>query len=459
MFKCSNCGAISIKWVGRCPECRSYGTMEPAGASPEKSNLSGLARFPRKDSGVVPVSLSAGIKNEPHKRIKTGIGEFDVSVGSGLVMGQSVLIGGDPGIGKSTLMLQVSERLAASGVKVIYISTEETLAQLLLRAERLKLSSENLLLVSLNDIGDILYLIEKGDFGFAVIDSIQRVLAQGAESSFGSVNSLREAANEITSACLKKNCGVFLVGHVTKEGNFAGPKTLEHIVDTVLYFDSGKKDSYRILRCYKNRFGSTDEIGVFEMRESGLSGVKNPSSYFIEERRAGSPGSVITACIEGSRPFLVEVQALVANSFMPYPKRVFLGMDNGRASIICAVLEKKEGIKLGTKEIYLKIFGGVAVQEPSIDLPAAVAIVSSYLDKEVPRGFMAFGEMGLTGEIRGVSNALARVKEAVSSGFTDIIIPESNLKDLNAMKNMKKGVVIHPVAKIKKIIEYLGQLK
>jgi len=397
---------------------------------------------------VPPVALKDIKSLNALSRIKTGIKEFDVSVGSGLVRGQSLLIGGNPGIGKSTLMLQIANRLASPDLKVLYVSTEESLSQLILRAKRLKLGSDDLYLMSLNDISEILYIINNEDYGFIIIDSIQRVTIPNSESAYGSSASLREVAHEITSACLKKDCGLFLVGHVTKEGNFAGPKTLEHIVDTVLYFDSSKRDSYRILRCYKNRFGSTDEIGVYEMSENGLVGVKNPSAYFIEERQAGYSGSVVTACIEGTRSLLVEVQALVVQSYMPVPKRVCLGIDSGRVSIIAAVLEKREGIKLSSREIYVKIFGGVSIQEPSIDLPIAISIISSYFEKPIASNFLAFGEIGLTGEVRGVVNPVARVKEAASLGFSDIILPSSNLKDVKGIK----GLNFHPVLKLKKLL-------
>lgn len=449
MYKCKECGATSIKWVGKCSECQSYSTMELVEL---KAKLTESVKFRERIPESAPVALTNIEKLNTLSRIKTGIREFDVSVGSGLVGGQSLLIGGNPGIGKSTLMLQIANGLASRDLKVLYISTEESLSQSLLRAKRLKLKSDDLFLMSLNDINEILYIVNNGDYGFIIIDSIQRVTIPNSDSAYGSAGSLREIAHEITSACLKKNCGVFFVGHVTKEGNFAGPKTLEHIVDTVLYFDSSKRDSYRILRCYKNRFGSTDEIGVYEMSEKGLVGVKNPSAYFIEERQAGSPGSVVTACIEGTRSLLVEVQALVVQSYMPVPKRVCLGIDSGRVSIIAAVLEKKEGIKLSSREIYVKIFGGVSVQEPSIDLPIAISILSSYFEKPVAPDFMTFGEVGLTGEVRGVINPAARVKEAVSLGFSDIILPGSNLKDVKGVK----GVNFHPVSKLKKIIEYLG---
>ena len=451
MYKCKDCGATSIKWVGKCPECQSYNTMELISFEAESTKT---VKFHEKPPKNIPSTLIEAENSKDLSRIKTGIKEFDISVGSGLVSGQSLLIGGDPGIGKSTLMLQISNKIALSSLslKVLYISTEESLSQLLLRAKRLKLSSANLFLLSLNDINEILYVINNGDYGFIIVDSIQRVTMPHFETAYGSPNSLREIAHEITSACLEKNCGVFFVGHVTKEGNFAGPKTLEHMVDTVLYFDSSKKDSYRILRCYKNRFGSTDEIGVYEMSENGLTGVKNPSAYFIEERQAGSPGSVITACLEGTRSLLVEVQALVVQSYMPVPKRVCLGIDGGRVSIIAAVLEKKEGIKLSSKEIYVKIFGGISIQEPGIDLPIAVSIISSYLEKPIAPDFIAFGEIGLTGEVRGVINPIARVKEAVNLGFSNIILPESNLKDVKGVK----GINLHPVSKLKKIIEYLG---
>lgn len=451
MFKCKDCGAFSVRWVGRCPECRSFNTMEelPAEEKP-------VSR--KKFKAAPPLSPAVTIGVVEHltapERIKTGIKEFDLSVGSGLVEGQSLLVGGDPGIGKSTLMLQIAQKLASRGIKTLYISTEESLNQLLLRARRLKVESRNLFFQAMNGLGEAVHAVENGDYGFIVVDSIQRITMPGAETAYGSVSALREIAHEITSACLRRGCGAFLVCHVTKDGSFAGPKTLEHMVDTVLYFESGKKDSYRILRCYKNRFGSTDEVGIYEMTEAGLAGVKNPSAYFTSERQLDSPGSVITPCMEGTRAMLVEVQALVVPSFMPVPKRVCLGIDSGRVSIIAAVLEKKDGIKLSSREIYVKLFGGISVQEPSVDLPVAVSIVSSYMDRPLPAGFAVFGEAGLTGEVRGVNNPAARIREALNMGFTDVIMPESNIKEVgNALS--ASGIKLHPVSKIKKIIEYL----
>ncbi len=455
MFKCKNCGASSLKWVGKCPECNSYNAMEEVFAV-EAEHAAKVVKF--KKTHVSPPVLSTvalDVQNyNLQNRIVTGIKEFDVSVGSGLVPGQSILIGGEPGIGKSTLMLQVAGKIAAKGIKTLYISAEESLNQLILRAKRLKIESEALFLQALNDVNEVLYSVLNGDYGFIIIDSIQRITVSDSVSAYGSINGLREIAHEITSSCLKKNCGVFLVCHVTKDGSFAGPKTLEHMVDTVLYFDSSKKDSYRILRCYKNRFGSTDEIGIYEMSENGLKGVKNPSAYFTSERQAGSPGSVITPCLEGTRAMLVEIQALVVPSYMPVPKRVALGIDGGRVSIVSAVLEKKEGIKLSSKEIYVKIFGGISIQEPSVDLPLALSIASSYMEKPLMPNFIAFGEVGLTGEIRGVANPEARIKEALNLGFGNVLLPLSNFNEVKDLKGFS-GVNFHPVSKLKKIIEYL----
>ncbi len=451
MYKCINCGAASLKWVGRCPECHSYNTMNEIAAEEESLKT---VKFRKKLPSIQPVTTLDVQNFGPLNRIATGIKEFDLSVGSGLVAGQSILIGGEPGIGKSTLMLQVAEKLASAGIKTIYISTEESLNQIILRAKRLKIESKALFFQALNDINEILYSIENGGYGFIIIDSIQRITIPQTDSAYGSINGLREIAHEITSLCLKKNCGAFLVCHVNKEGGLAGPKTLEHIVDTVLYFDSGKKDPYRILRCYKNRFGSTDEAGIYEMSENGLKGVKNPSAYFTSERQEGSPGSVVTPCLEGTRAMLVEVQALVVPSYMPVPKRVCLGIDGGRVSIISAVLEKKEGIKLSSKEIYVKIFGGISIQEPAVDLPVALSITSSYMEKPLPPNFTAFGEVGLTGEIRGVANPAARIREAVNMGFGDVLLPLSNFNDVKNLKGVS-GINLHPVSKLKKIIEYL----
>jgi len=449
MYQCSVCGAQSIKWVGKCSECHNFNTM--AEVSEQTSSGKKAKCGYEKAPAVIAVSAASAPLQESHERIATGIKEFDLAVGSGVVDAQSILIGGEPGIGKSTLMLQISSRLSQAGLKILYISTEESISQLLSRAKRLKTVSPNMFLLAINEIGEILYIINNNDYDFIVIDSIQRVTSPESDKAYGSPNSLRQISHEIITACLEKGCGVFLVGHVTKEGLFAGPKTLEHIVDTVLYFDSNKSDSYRVLRCYKNRFGSTNEIGIFEMTENGLSGVKNPSGYFINQRQEGSTGSVISACLEGSRSLLVEVQALIVHSYMPVPKRVCLGIDSGRVSIIAAVLEKKEGIKLSSKEIYIKIAGGLSIQEPSIDLPLALAIISSYNEKPLPSNFIAFGEIGLTGEIRGVNNPSSRVREAKNLGFTDVILPDVNMKEVQIIKNVN----FHPVSKLKKIIEYL----
>jgi len=451
MYKCKNCGTVSLKWVGRCPECHSFNTMEEVITA---ENTPKIVKFKKTPPPVSPATVLDWQNFQNIARITTGIKEFDLSVGSGLVAGQSILIGGEPGIGKSTLMLQVAEKISLSGLNTLYISTEESLNQIILRAKRLKIDSKSLFFQALNDINEILYSIENGNYGFVIIDSIQRITIPQSDSAYGSVNGLREIAHEITSLCLKKNCGVFLVCHVTKEGGFAGPKTLEHIVDTVLYFDSSKRDSYRILRCYKNRFGSTDEVGIYEMSENGLKGVKNPSAYFTSERQPDSPGSVVVPCLEGTRAMLVEVQALVVPSYMPVPKRVCLGIDSGRVSIISAVLEKKEGIKLSSKEIYVKIFGGINVQEPAVDLPVALSITSSYLEKPLPPNFIAFGEVGLTGEVRGVGNPSARIKEALNMGFSDVLLPQSNVKDVKDVKGVS-AINLHPLTKLKKIIEYL----
>jgi DNA repair protein RadA/Sms len=449
MYKCEICGAKSIKWVGKCPECHNFNSMVEINEALQLKNkaYSSYEKMPE----VMPVSSIGAINQKAYIRFSTKINEFDSAVGSGIVPAQSILIGGDPGIGKSTLMLQVANSLACSNLNILYISTEESLNQLLLRAKRLKTTSNNLFFLSLTEISEILYTINNNNFDFIIIDSIQRVSAFNSESAYGSPNSLRQISYEIINTCLKKECGVFLVGHVTKEGLFAGPKTLEHMVDTVLYFDSSKKDSFRVLRCYKNRFGSTNEIGIFEMSENGLAEVKNIAGYFIDQRQSGSPGSVITACLEGTRAILVEVQALTVHSYMPVPKRVSLGIDNGRLSIIAAVLEKKEGIKLSSKEIYIKIAGGLTIQEPSIDLPLALAIISSYTDKPLPSNFIAFGEIGLTGEVRAVVNPSLRVREAKNLGFTDCILPEANLKEVKGVK----GINLHPISQLKKIIEYL----
>ena len=417
VFICQSCGTQAPKWMGKCPECGGWDTLVE-----ERST-----RGPKGGNTLETVAMDA-IVLDRDPRLSTGIMEFDRVLGGGLVAGSLVLIGGDPGIGKSTLMLQVLHGIARSGRKVLYISGEESLRQIKLRSERLKTVTDNILVASEIDLDAILSGCETIQPDVMVIDSIQTMFNGEVSSAPGSISQVRESTMRFMVFAKKTDIPVFLVGHVTKDGAIAGPRIMEHMVDTVLYFEGDRNHVFRILRAVKNRFGSTNEIGVFEMKEQGLMEVVNPSAIFLSERSKSAPGSVVTASMEGTRPILVELQGLASNTNLGTPRRTVLGLDQNRVALLLAVMEKKVGMNLLGHDIFMNVAGGVRINEPSVDMGIIAAIASSYLDVSIPEDTIVIGEVGLTGEVRAVSHAEARVSEAKKMGFSRCIIPESNLR-------------------------------
>jgi len=410
--------------MGKCPDCGQWGSLVEE-AFTAGSSKSGIQGMPSLQSEPVPID---SIQFENEERIQTHIQEFDRVLGGGLVPGSLVLIGGDPGIGKSTLMLQVLHSLAERGRKVLYVSGEESIRQLRLRSKRLKAVSADLLVVSEIDLESILGMIARVKPDVLVIDSIQTMYSPDLTSAPGSVSQVRESAMRLMVMAKKSGIPTFLVGHVTKDGAIAGPRLLEHMVDTVLYFEGDRNHIFRILRAVKNRFGSTNEIGVFEMKEMGLDEVSNPSAVFLSERPVNSPGSVVTASMEGTRPILIELQALASSTSFGTPRRTILGLDQNRVALLAAVMEKKLGLHLMGHDIFMNVAGGVKVVEPAVDLGIVSAIASSFLDKPIQGVTVVLGEVGLTGEVRAIGQVEARVGESKKMGFTRCIVPASNLK-------------------------------
>ncbi|AIM16643.1 MULTISPECIES: DNA repair protein RadA [Neobacillus] len=425
-FICQECGYESPKWMGKCPGCSQWNKMV------EEVEVTGTARrgaFTHSQGSTIltkptPIT-SIETVNEP--RILTKLNEFNRVLGGGVVKGSLVLIGGDPGIGKSTLLLQVSSQLANKGHLVLYISGEESLRQTKLRAERLHIASDHLFVYSETNLEEINRTIDSINPSFVIIDSIQTVFHPDVTSAPGSVSQVRECTAELMRIGKTKGIAIFIVGHVTKEGSIAGPRLLEHMVDTVLYFEGERHHTYRILRSVKNRFGSTNEMGIFEMKEFGLEEVENPSEIFLEERSRGAAGSTVVASMEGTRPILVEIQALVSPTSFGNPRRMATGVDHNRVPLLMAVLEKRVGMLLANQDAYLKVAGGVKLDEPAIDLAIAVSIASSFRDKPTRTTDCIIGEVGLTGEVRRVSRIEQRVQEAAKMGFERIILPANNL--------------------------------
>lgn len=422
-FECQSCGYVSPKYLGRCPNCGQWNSMveeviQDTSDRRARVSLTGKKTQPQRLSEVIP-------KKEPH--VKTELVELNRVLGGGVVPGSLVLIGGDPGIGKSTLLLQVSQQLAATGGTVLYVSGEESAEQIKLRAERLGTVNETFYLYAETDMHEISRAIEKLEPDYVIIDSIQTMTQPDVTSVAGSVSQVRETTAELLKLAKTNGIAIFIVGHVTKEGSIAGPRMLEHMVDTVLYFEGDKHHTFRILRAVKNRFGSTNEIGIFEMQTHGLVEVMNPSQVFLEERLEGATGSSIVVAMEGSRPILVEIQALVTPTMFGNAKRTTTGLDFNRVSLIMAVLEKRAGLLLQNQDAYLKAAGGVKINEPAIDLALAISIASSYKEKGTSSSECFIGEIGLTGEIRRVNSIEQRVREAQKLGFTKVYVPKNNL--------------------------------
>jgi DNA repair protein RadA/Sms len=415
-YICQSCGTVHPKWGGQCDGCGSWNTLvaESLEATPK-----GLTSGKGKKIDFVTLDEHA----EDALRLSCGIAELDRVLGGGLVAGSAVLIGGDPGIGKSTLLLQTVIRVAESGLACAYISGEESVAQVSLRAKRLGLKSKNVQLASATSVRDIVASLDSMREGLVVIDSIQTMYLDNLEAAPGTVSQVRASSHELIKLAKKRGLTLFLVGHVTKDGQIAGPRVLEHMVDTVLYFEGERGHSYRILRAVKNRFGGTDEIGVFEMRDAGLSEVTNPSALFLSSREAPVSGACVFAGMEGSRPLLVEVQALVAPSYMSSPRRAVVGWDASRLSMLLAVLEARAGIRFSDKEVYLNVAGGIKISEPAADLAVAAALLSALFDQPLPADKVFFGEIGLSGEVRSVARAESRLKESEKLGFKGAVIP------------------------------------
>jgi DNA repair protein RadA/Sms len=391
------------------------------------------------------------ISLDPELRLKTGILEFDRTLGGGIVPGSMVLIGGDPGIGKSTLLLQVVASLSKERLRALYLSGEESPQQIKIRAERLSIRAENLYLLTGTCIEHLFERIDELQPNLLVVDSIQTVYTETLPSAPGSVGQVREVCTRLLNWAKKTGIPTFLIGHVTKDGAIAGPKVLEHLVDTVLYFEGDNSHAFRILRAVKNRYGSTNEIGVFEMKDSGLEEVGNPSRIFLEERPEGASGSVVIPCLEGTRPLLLEIQALVGPSPLGMPRRTAIGVDHNRISLLVAVLGKRMGIEMGDQDIFVNVAGGMRVDEPAADLAMVSAMISSFLDKPVDKNLVVFGEVGLAGEIRGVSQPEVRIKEARKLGFSRCVLPKGNLEACSRIEDME----LVPVDSVTKLIDIL----
>lgn len=430
-FVCSECGYESPKWLGKCPECNQWNTF-----AEELEQKSAGGRFVEETKLTKPLSINEiEITNE--NRIGTDMEELDRVLGGGLVKGSLVLVGGDPGIGKSTLLLQMAEALGKSGLKILYISGEESAAQIKIRAARMGVGSSNIFLLAENNMENIIYNISDTMPDILIIDSIQTVYNPALTSAPGSVSQVRDATMNLMRIAKTTNTAVFLVGHVTKEGAIAGPRVLEHMVDTVLYFEGDNHLTYRMLRGVKNRFGSTNEIGIFEMSDMGLKEVPNPSQMLLSGRMNGVPGSCVTASIEGTRAMLVEVQALLSYTSFGVPRRSSAGVDYNRATLLMAVLEKRVGMQLGNSDAYINVVGGIKLSEPAADLGIVAAVASSFRNKEINENTVVFGEVGLAGEVRAVNFIEKRINEAHKMGFKTCIIPQNNMTGLKNNFDMK----------------------
>lgn len=424
-FQCQSCGYISPKWLGKCPDCGEWSSF----AEEKKEIRSRHADISPNLGKSAPQSLSS-IISQPGQRALTGIRELDRVLGGGVVGGSVILIGGDPGIGKSTLLLQTLAGLSKKGDKVLYVSAEESPDQIKIRADRMSINSDDIILLAETSIETVLHTFLKIEPKALVIDSIQTVYTEEIISAPGSVSQVRECASKLMFFSKKTNIPVFIVGHVTKEGAIAGPRVLEHIVDTVLYFEGDSNHSYRILRAVKNRFGSVNEIGIFEMTDAGLLEIENPSELFLLERPLHVSGSTVVASIEGTRPLMVEIQALVSLTNFGMPRRTSIGVDFNRVNLLVAVLEKRAGIHLGGMDIFVNVVGGLKIIEPAVDLGVIATIVSSLRDAPIDPKLFLFGEVGLSGEIRAVSQAEARMKEASKIGFQKAVIPSGNAEKI-----------------------------
>lgn len=451
VFFCQNCGYESSKWLGQCPGCREWNTMVE-----EPARISGGGRAMKTVKVVSgrkaeePMSLNQ-VKLQEGKRMTTHIAELDRVLGGGIVPGSLTLVGGDPGIGKSTLLLQVCRHMAADGHHLLYISGEESLQQIKIRANRIGEFSDNLLFLCETSLDTVEQIIRRHMPAVAVIDSIQTMYREEISSAPGSVSQVRESTNVLMQLAKGLGVSILIVGHVTKEGTVAGPRVLEHMVDTVLYFEGDRHASYRILRGVKNRFGSTNEIGVFEMKEEGLMEVENASEFMLSGKPEGASGSVVSCSMEGTRPILLELQALVCRSNFGIPRRQAIGMDFNRLNLLMAVLEKRLNLQMSDCDAYVNLAGGIRIAEPAIDLGVAMAVVSSFKNRVIDDKIIAFGEIGLSGEVRGVSQASQRAAEAVKLGFTTCILPAVNVGQIKE----KEGLTVIGVKTVRDAIDLI----
>lgn len=437
VFFCSSCGHESAKWLGQCPACKEWNTLveAPAPSKTAGASLAGLSAA-RTGPRPRPVPLSS-VEENGEERFSTGFRELDRVLGGGVVAGSMILLGGDPGIGKSTILLQAARNMAESGINILYISGEESLRQIKMRGRRIGDISDHLKFLCETDLDSITDVIREEQPKLAIIDSIQTMYSTQVQASPGSIAQIREATGILLRLAKENGITFFLVGHVTKDGNVAGPRVLEHMVDAVLYFEGDRYASYRVLRSVKNRFGSTNEIGIFEMRSDGLAEVLNPSEFLLSGRPHDAGGSVVTCSMEGTRPLLLEVQALVCRTNYGYPKRQATGTDYNRVSLLMAVIEKRLGIPMSDFDAYINLAGGIRQTEPALDLGIVLAILSSFRNVPVDDHMMVFGEVGLSGEVRAVSMAQMRVQEAAKMGFTTCVMPRSNMRRLQIPEGMR----------------------
>ena len=451
-FYCQECGYESAKWMGQCPGCRTWNSFVEEPVAGKTVHAGGRAAHVAGSAGDCgrPVELSE-ISMDQGERILTGIGELDRVLGGGIVPGSLVLVGGDPGIGKSTLLLQMCRLLSLEGRQVLYISGEESLQQIKMRAQRIGEFSGSLRLLCETCLKNIEAVMERQKPELVIIDSIQTMYQEEISAAPGSVSQVRESTGVFLRLAKGLNIPVFIVGHVTREGTIAGPRVLEHMVDTVLYFEGDRHASYRILRGVKNRFGSTNEIGVFEMRREGLQEVQNPSEFMLNGRPEGASGSVVSCSMEGTRPILLEIQALVCSSNFGFPKRQAAGTDFNRVSLLMAVLEKRLGLQISGCDAYVNIAGGMKIQEPAIDLGIVMAIISSFKNRPIEEGLIAFGEVGLSGEVRAVSQAEGRVAEAKKLGFRLCVLPQVSFSHMPHME----GIRLVGVRSVRDVIDYI----
>ena len=451
VYICSGCGQVSPKWMGKCPSCGAWNSfvedvISTSSEKDEKKNKSDVYSLPRESSAT----QFGDLKISDYMRSETGLSELDRVLGGGLVNGSVVLLSGEPGIGKSTLLIQISDSIGRSK-RVLYVSGEESGGQIKIRADRLNVGGENLFILTENNIDKIIKEIDRIKPEILIVDSIQTMFSDSAASSPGSVTQVKESAMILINKAKSDNISTIMVGHVNKEGSIAGPKVLEHMVDAVLYFEGDRRQAYRIIRAIKNRFGSTNEIGVFEMTDRGLVQIPNPSEMLLADRPKNISGNCAVCIIEGTRPLIAEIQALVSSTAFPAPRRTTNGMDYNRMCLVLAVLEKRLGLRFSANDVYLNVIGGIDIDDPSADMATALALISSLTDKVVPDDLVAFGELGLAGECRAVSELERRINEAARLGFTKAVIPERNSDKLH----VDKKITLIPVSSVYEALKVL----